>query len=198
MRYAASNLSDRIGADSCPCAFHWLQYLLGQPRLSKNFSRGASCGPLRARRRAELQASFSRPHRVRDCHHDHRCGALAAGFSEHQPVAVAHAMGLSTGRVLPSVAPALASVAAVSGREVPAISELRRRGPLVSVVPGLRSPLPDAVRKSAGVDRLVRAVAVEGDGDSSKGLRFEFLCFRADATDAGSAQRRRLCPARSP
>ena len=110
MRYAASNLSDRIGADSCPCAFHWLQYLLGQPRLSENFSRGASRGPLRARRRAELQASFSRPHRVRDCHHDHRCGALAAGFSEHQPVAVAHAMGLSTGRVLPSVAPALASV----------------------------------------------------------------------------------------
>ena len=109
-RYAASNLSDRIGADSCPCAFHWLQYLLGQPRLSKNFSRGASRGPLRARRRAELQASFSRPHRVRDCHHDHRCGALVAGFSEHQPVAVAHAMGLSTGHVLPPVAPALASV----------------------------------------------------------------------------------------
>ena len=109
-RYAALDLSDRIGADSCPCAFHWFQYLLGQPRLSKNFSRGASRGPLRARRRAELQASFSRPHRVRDCHHDHRCGALAAGFSEHQPVAVAHAMGLSTGRVLPSVAPALASV----------------------------------------------------------------------------------------
>ena len=115
MRYAASNLSDRIGADSCPCAFHWLQYLLGQPRLSKNFSRGASRGPLRARRRAELQASFSRPHRVRDCHHDHRCGALAAGFSEHQPVAVAHAMGLNTEHVLPSVAPALASVAVSGG-----------------------------------------------------------------------------------
>ena len=46
-RYAALDLSDRIGADSCPCAFHWLQYLLGQPRLSKSFSRGASRGPLR-------------------------------------------------------------------------------------------------------------------------------------------------------
>ena len=63
-RYAALDLSDRIGADSCPCAFHWLQYLLGQPRLSENFSRGASRGPLRVRRRAELQASFSRPHRA--------------------------------------------------------------------------------------------------------------------------------------
>ena len=41
-RYAALDLSDRIGADSCPCAFHWLQYLLGQPRLGENFSRGAS------------------------------------------------------------------------------------------------------------------------------------------------------------
>ena len=64
----------------------------------------------------------------------------------------------------------------MSGREVPAISELRRRGPLVSVVPGLRSPLPDAVRKSAGVDRLVRAVAVVGDA-YTKGLRFEFASF---------------------
>ena len=45
-RYAALDLSDRIGADSCPCAFHWLQHLLGQPRLSENFSRGASRGPL--------------------------------------------------------------------------------------------------------------------------------------------------------
>ena len=63
-RYAALDLSDRIGADSCPCAFHWLQHLLGQPRLSENFSRGASRGPLRVRRRAELQASFSRPHRA--------------------------------------------------------------------------------------------------------------------------------------
>ena len=31
------------------------------------------------------------------------------------------------------------------------------------MVPGLRSPLPDAVVKFAGVDRHVRAVAVEGD-----------------------------------
>ena len=46
----------------------------------------------------------------------------------------------------------------------------------MSVVPGLRSPLPDAVRKSAGVDRLVRAVAVVGDA-YTKGLRFEFASF---------------------
>ena len=46
-RYAALDLSDRIGADSCPCAFHWLQYLLGQPRLSESFSRGASRGRIR-------------------------------------------------------------------------------------------------------------------------------------------------------
>ena len=75
--YAALDLSDRIGADSCPCAFHWLQYLLGQPRLSKNFSRGASRGPLRVRRRAGLQASFSRSHRVCDCHGQRRCVVLA-------------------------------------------------------------------------------------------------------------------------
>ena len=40
-RYAALDLSDRIGAYSCPCAFYWLQYFLGQPWLSENFSRGA-------------------------------------------------------------------------------------------------------------------------------------------------------------
>ena len=52
-----------------------------------------------------------------------------------------------------------------------------------------RRPLPDAVVKFAGVDRLVRAVAVEGDGDSTKGLRFEFLRFvRAGAMDAGRAR----------
>ena len=33
--YAAHDLSDEIGANSCPCAFHWLWYLLGQPRFSK-------------------------------------------------------------------------------------------------------------------------------------------------------------------
>ena len=89
-RYAALDLSDRIGADSCPCAFHWLQYLLGQPRLSKNFSRGASRGPLRVRRRAGLQASFSRSHRVCDCHGQRRCVVLAVGFPAHYLVAVAH------------------------------------------------------------------------------------------------------------
>ena len=94
-RYAALDLSDRIGADSCPCAFHWLQYLLGQPRLSENFSRGASRGPLRVRRRAELQASFSRPHRVSECHGQRRCVALAVGFPAHQPVALGHAMAPS-------------------------------------------------------------------------------------------------------
>ena len=85
-RYAALDLSDRIGADSCPCAFHWLQYLLGQPRLSESFSRGASRGPLRARRRAELQASFSRPHRVCTCHDQRGWVALAMGFPAHQPM----------------------------------------------------------------------------------------------------------------
>ena len=33
--YAAHDLSDEIGANSCPCTFHWLWYLLGQPRFSK-------------------------------------------------------------------------------------------------------------------------------------------------------------------
>ena len=94
-RYAAHDLSDGIGADSCPCAFHGLQYLLGQPRLSENFSRGASRGPLRAPRRAELQASFSRPHRVCDCHGQRGCVALIVGFPAHQPVALAHAMAPS-------------------------------------------------------------------------------------------------------
>ena len=84
-------------------AFHWLCYLLGQPRLSENFSRGVSRGPLRARRRAELQASFSWPHRVLKCHQHHGCGALAAGFSAHQPVGLEHAVGLTTGYVLPAL-----------------------------------------------------------------------------------------------
>ena len=94
-RYAAHDLSDGIGADSCPCTFHWLHYLLGQPRLSENFSRGASRGPLRVRRRAGLQASFSRSHRVCDCHRQHGCVALIVGFPAHQPVALAHAMAPS-------------------------------------------------------------------------------------------------------
>ena len=45
-RYAEHDLSDGIGANSCPCAFHWLCYLLGQPRLSESFSRGAPRGSL--------------------------------------------------------------------------------------------------------------------------------------------------------
>ena len=36
-RYAEHDLSDGIGANSCPCAFHWLCYLLGQPRFSEIF-----------------------------------------------------------------------------------------------------------------------------------------------------------------
>ena len=36
-RYAEHDLSDGIGANSCPCAFHWLCYLLGQPRFSESF-----------------------------------------------------------------------------------------------------------------------------------------------------------------
>ena len=110
-RYAEHTTSDGIGAESCDGTFHWLCYLLGQPRLSENFSRGVSRGPLRARRRAELQASFSWPHRVLKCHQHHGCGALAAGFPAHYPVALEHPMGLSTGHVLPPVAPALDSVA---------------------------------------------------------------------------------------
>ncbi len=94
-RYAEHDLSDGIGANSCPCAFQWLQSLLGQPRLSEIFSRGASRGPLRARRRAVLQASFSRPHRVCDCHGQRGCVALIVGFPAHQPVALAHAMAPS-------------------------------------------------------------------------------------------------------
>ncbi len=57
-RYAEHDLSDGIGANSCPCAFHWLCYLLGQPRLSESFSRGAPRGSLWV-----LQVSFSWPHR---------------------------------------------------------------------------------------------------------------------------------------
>ena len=53
-RYAAHDLSDGIGADSCPCAFHWLQYLLGQPRLSESFSRGASRGASNGRTSGQL------------------------------------------------------------------------------------------------------------------------------------------------
>ena len=61
----------------------------------RNFSRGASRGPLRARRRAVLRASFSRPHRVSECHGQRRCVALAVGFPAHQPVALGHAMAPS-------------------------------------------------------------------------------------------------------
>ena len=57
-RYAEHDLSDGIGANSCPCAFHWLCYLLGQSRLSERFSRGAPRGFVMGASRAELQASF--------------------------------------------------------------------------------------------------------------------------------------------
>ena len=57
-----------------PCAFHWLQYLLGQPRLGENFSRGASSHG--AHRTAELQASFSWPHA--NCQHNVRWIAASA------------------------------------------------------------------------------------------------------------------------
>ena len=48
-RYAEHDLSDGIGANSCPCAFRWLCCLLGQSRLSESFSRGAPRGSLWAR-----------------------------------------------------------------------------------------------------------------------------------------------------
>ena len=57
-RYAEHDLRDGIGANSCPCAFHWLCYLLGQPRFSESFSRGAPRGFVMGASRAELQASF--------------------------------------------------------------------------------------------------------------------------------------------
>ena len=93
-----------IGADSCPCAFHWLQYLLGQPRLGEKIFRGEppSHG---AHRTAELQASFSWPHHVPNCQHNVRWIALSMGFPAHHPVAVGHAMALrlSTERVTGTV-----------------------------------------------------------------------------------------------
>ena len=45
-RHAEHDLSDGIGANNCPCAFNWLCYLLGQPRFSESFSRGAPRGSL--------------------------------------------------------------------------------------------------------------------------------------------------------
>jgi len=96
-RYAAYDLSDEIGADSRHSAFHWLRYLLRQPRFSKKFSWGASRGPLWAFRRDQLQDSEIFAHRVSNCHQDQRCGALVMGFPAHQPVVVGHAMALSLG-----------------------------------------------------------------------------------------------------
>ena len=57
-RYAEHDLSDGIGANSCPCAFHWLCCLLGQPRLSESFSRGAPRGSLRVRRGPSFRSAF--------------------------------------------------------------------------------------------------------------------------------------------
>ena len=57
-RYAEHDLSDGIGANSCPCAFHWLCYLLGQPRLSESFSRGAPRGSLWVRQGPSFRSAF--------------------------------------------------------------------------------------------------------------------------------------------
>ena len=57
-RYAEHDLRDGIGANSCPCAFHWLCYHLGQPRLSESFSRGAPRGSLWARQGPSLGQLF--------------------------------------------------------------------------------------------------------------------------------------------
>ena len=56
------------------------------------------------------------------------CVALAMGFPAHHPVAVAHAMALSTGRVLPSVAVAQASVVPLCNlyEYIPACASLYR------------------------------------------------------------------------
>ena len=77
-RYAEHDLSDGIGANSCPCAFRWLCCLLGQSRLSESFSRGAPRGSLWARQGPSFRpASWS--HRVPDRHY-HR-GTLEASQS---------------------------------------------------------------------------------------------------------------------
>jgi len=48
----------RVGANSCPCAFHWLCYLLGQPRFSESFSRGAPRGSLWVRQGPSFRSAF--------------------------------------------------------------------------------------------------------------------------------------------
>ena len=60
--YAAHDLSDEIGANSCPCAFHWLWYLLGQPRFSESFRVEPHEALVTGASRAELQASSSWRH----------------------------------------------------------------------------------------------------------------------------------------
>lgn len=57
-RYTAHDPSGEIGANSCPCAFHWLRYILGQPRLSESFSRGVPRGSLRARQGPSFRPAF--------------------------------------------------------------------------------------------------------------------------------------------
>ena len=57
-RYAEHDLSDGIGANSCPCAFHWPCYLLGQPRLSESFSRGAPRDSLWVRQGPSFRSAF--------------------------------------------------------------------------------------------------------------------------------------------
>ena len=57
-RYAEHDLSDGIGANSCPCAFHWPCYLLGQPRLSESFSHGAPRGSLWVRQGPSFRSAF--------------------------------------------------------------------------------------------------------------------------------------------
>ena len=57
-RYAEHDLSDGIGANSCPCAFRWLCCLLGQSRLSESFSRGAPRGSLWVRQGPSFRSAF--------------------------------------------------------------------------------------------------------------------------------------------
>ena len=65
-RYATHDLSDEIGANSCPCAFHWLWYLLGQPRFSESFRvepHEARYGSVKGRASGQLFLAPLSPHR---------------------------------------------------------------------------------------------------------------------------------------
>ena len=64
--YAAHDLSDEIGANSCPCTFHWLWYLLGQPRFSESFRvepHEGRYGSVKGRASGQLFLAPLSPHR---------------------------------------------------------------------------------------------------------------------------------------